>query len=118
MPRDRRASWVPGACGLRTGLASPPGGSGDTEGGAALAEAAARCGGLYASHIGGERETVVEAVRECLAIGERAGCRVQVSHNAPKWGGSHLLPEVMALWETARERGLDVGVDNDAHTDF
>jgi len=107
-----------GAFGLSTGLVYPPGCFGDTDEVVALAEVVARYGGLYASHIRGERETVVEAVRECLAIGERAGCRVQVSHNAPKWGGSHLLPEVMALWETARERGLDVGVDNDAHTDF
>jgi N-acyl-D-amino-acid deacylase len=107
-----------GAFGLSTGLVYPPGCFGDTDEVVALAEIVAGYGGLYASHIRGERETVVEAVRECLEIGERAGCRVQVSHNAPKWGGSHLLPDVMALWDAARERGLDVGVDNDAHTDF
>lgn len=107
-----------GALGMSTGLVYPPGCFGDTDEIVALAEVVARHRGLYASHIRGERETVVEAVRECLEIGERAGCRVQISHNAPKWGGSHLLPDVMALWEEARARGLDVAVDNDAHTDF
>jgi N-acyl-D-aspartate/D-glutamate deacylase len=107
-----------GAFGMSTGLVYPPGCFGDTDEVVALAEVVAGHGGLYASHIRGERETVVDAVRECLEIGERAGCRTQISHNAPKYGGSHLLPDVMALWEDARDRGLDVAVDNDAHTDL
>ena len=107
-----------GAFGMSTGLVYPPGCFGDTDEIVALAEVVAGSDGLYASHIRGERETVVDAVRECLAIGERSGCRTQISHNAPKYGGSHLLPEVMALWEDARDRGLDVAVDNDAHTDL
>ena len=107
-----------GAFGMSTGLVYPPGCFGDTDEVVALAEVAAAHGGLYASHIRGERETVVDAVRECLEIGERSGCRVQISHNAPKHGGTHLLPDVMALWEDARARGMDVAVDNDAHTDL
>ncbi|MGZ5289356.1 MAG: N-acyl-D-amino-acid deacylase family protein [Actinomycetota bacterium] len=107
-----------GAFGMSTGLVYPPGCFGDTDEVVALAEIVAGYDGLYASHIRGERETVVDAVRECLEIGERSGCRTQISHNAPKHGGSHLLPDVMALWEDARDRGLDVAVDNDAHTDL
>lgn len=107
-----------GCYGLSSGLVYPPGCFGDTDEVAALAEVAARYGGLYVSHIRGERETVVDAVKECIAIGERAGCRIQISHNAPKFGGTHLLPEVMRLWQEARDRGLDVTVDNDVHTDF
>jgi N-acyl-D-amino-acid deacylase len=107
-----------GAFGLSTGLVYPPGCFGETDEIVALAEVVARHGGLYASHIRGERETVLDAVRECIAIGERSGARTQVSHNAPKWGGAHLLPQVVAAWEDARTRGLDVGVDNDAHTDL
>lgn len=107
-----------GAFGMSTGLVYPPGCFGETDEVVALAEVVARRGGMYASHIRGERETVLDAVRECIAIGERSGARTQISHNAPKWGGTHLLPEVMALWEEARARGLDVGVDNDAHTDL
>jgi N-acyl-D-amino-acid deacylase len=107
-----------GAFGMSTGLVYPPGCFGDTDEVVALAEVVAEHRGLYASHIRGERESVVEAVRECLEIGERSGCRTQISHNAPKWGGGHLLPDVMARWEEARARGIDVAVDNDAHTDL
>lgn len=107
-----------GCFGMSTGLVYPPGCFGDTDEVVALAEVAAAHGGLYASHIRGERETIVDAVTECIAIGERAGCRVQISHNCPKYGGWHLQDEVIALWEDARARGLDVTVDNDLHTDF
>ncbi len=107
-----------GAFGLSTGLVYPPGCFGDAEEVVALAEVAALHGGLYASHIRGERETIVEAVRECIEVGERSGCRTQISHNCPKFGGWHLQDEVIALWEDARARGLDVTVDNDVHTDF
>jgi N-acyl-D-amino-acid deacylase len=107
-----------GAFGMSTGLVYPPGCFGETDEIVALAEVVARHRGLYASHIRGERETVLDAVRECIAIGERSGARTQISHNAPKWGGAHLLPRVIAAWEEARARGLDVGIDNDAHTDL
>ena len=107
-----------GYFGVSSGLVYPPGCFGDTDEVVALAEVAGRHGGLYTSHIRGEREMVVDAVRECIEIGERGGCRIEVSHNAPKFGGTHLLPDVMRLWQEARDRGLDVTVDNDVHTDF
>lgn len=107
-----------GAFGLSTGLVYPTGCFAETDEIIALATVAARHGGMYASHVRGERESVVDAVRECIEIGERSGCRTQISHNAPKYGGSHLLPDVMALWEGARDRGLDLAVDNDIHTDL
>jgi N-acyl-D-amino-acid deacylase len=107
-----------GCAGMSTGLVYPPGCFGDTEEVVALAEVAGAHGGLYASHIRGERETVVDAVRECIEIGERAGCRIQISHNAPKFGGWEHVDEVVGLWEDARARGIDVTVDNDLHTDF
>ena len=107
-----------GCFGMSTGLVYPPGCFGDTDEVVALAEVVATYGGFYASHIRGERETIVDAVTECISIGERAGCPVQISHNCPKFGGWHLQDEVIALWEEARARGLDVTVDNDLHTDF
>jgi N-acyl-D-amino-acid deacylase len=107
-----------GCFGMSTGLVYPPGCFGDTDEVIALAEVVARHGGMYASHIRGERETILDAVAECIAIGERSGCRTQISHNCPKYGGWQLQDEVIALWEGARARGLDVTVDNDLHTDF
>lgn len=107
-----------GCFGMSSGLVYPPGCFGSTDEVLALATVVASHGGMYASHIRGERETVVDAVKECLDIGERSGARVQISHNAPKFGGTHLLPKVIALWEDAVTRGMDVTVDNDVHTDF
>ena len=107
-----------GAFGMSTGLVYPPGCFADTEEIVELAGVVARHGGFYASHIRGEREMIVEAVRECIEIGERAGCSVQISHNNPKYGGLGKAREIQTLWESARARGVDVLADNDVHTDF
>ncbi|NIR86193.1 amidohydrolase family protein, partial [Candidatus Bathyarchaeota archaeon] len=111
-------SMEDGAFGMSTGLVYLPGCYADTSELIELCRVAARYGGFYASHIRGERETVVEALREAIEIGEKAGVPVQVSHNCPKWGGSEKLPEMFRLYEEARARGVDVTMDNDAHTDF
>lgn len=107
-----------GAFGMSTGLVYPPGCFATTEEVVELAKVVARHGGFYASHIRGERETILDAVGECIAIGERAGCPVQVSHNAPKYGSTAHAEDVQKLWEDARARGVDVTADNDTHTDF
>jgi len=107
-----------GAFGMSTGLVYPPGCFADTDEVVELTKVVARHHGFYASHIRGERETIVAAVRECIDIGERAGSSVQISHNNPKYGGLGKAREIQGLWEQARARGVDVLVDNDAHTDF
>ncbi len=113
-----REAMRSGAFGMSTGLVYPPGCFADTREIVELARIAARHGGLYASHIRGERETIVDAVKECIEIGERSGCPVQISHNNPKYGGWGKSKEIQALWEDARERGIEVTADNDTHTDF
>jgi N-acyl-D-aspartate/D-glutamate deacylase len=107
-----------GAFGMSTGLVYPPGCFAATEEIVELAKVVARHRGFYASHIRGERETIQAAVTECIAIGERAGCPVQISHNAPKYGATVPAVEVQKLWEAGRARGVEVTVDNDMHTDF
>src|SRR5438309_10111185 len=107
-----------GAFGMSTGLVYPPGCFAATDEIVELAIVVARHRGFYASHIRGERETIVDAVRECIEIGERAGCPVQISHNNPKNGGIGKAKELQASWEAAGDRGGDVLADNDAHTDF
>jgi N-acyl-D-amino-acid deacylase len=107
-----------GAFGMSTGLVYPPGCFAATDEIVELARVVARHGGFYASHIRGERESILDAVSECIAIGERAGCPVQISHNAPKYGAPVHATEVQRLWEDARARGVDVTADNDTHTDF
>lgn len=107
-----------GAYGMSTGLVYPPGCFAPTDEIVDLAKVVARHGGFYASHIRGERETIVEAVQECIEVGERAGLPVQISHNNPKYGGWGKSTTIQAMWEAARARGIDVMVDNDLHTDF
>lgn len=107
-----------GAFGLSTGLVYPPGCFAETEEIVALCRVVARYGGLYASHIRGERETILEAVAEAIEIGRRAGVPVQISHNAPKYGAPCDATANLRLVEEARARGQDVTVDNDVHTDL
>lgn len=111
-------AMLAGAHGISTGLVYPPGCFADTEEIVALSKNAAAHGGIYASHIRGERETILDAVREAIYIGETAGIPVQISHNAPKYGAPCDARENLRLVDEARRRGLDVTVDNDVHTDL
>ena len=107
-----------GAFGMSTGLVYPPGCFAKTEEIVELCKVVAKYGGLYASHIRGERETIMKAIKEAIDIGRRSGARVQISHNCPKAGASGRTKESLGLVEKAREEGLEVTIDNDVHTDF
>lgn len=107
-----------GAFGLSTGLVYPLGSFAKTEEIIELCKVVAKYGGMYTSHIRGERETIADAIKEAIMIGERSGVRVQISHNCPKIGAWGRTKETLGLVEKARKRGLDVTVDNDAHTDL
>ncbi|MEM3699401.1 MAG: D-aminoacylase [Candidatus Bathyarchaeia archaeon] len=111
-------SMEAGAFGLSSGLVYPPGCFAETRELIELCKVVARYGGFYTSHIRGERETIVDALKEAIEIGEQAGVPVQVSHNCPKYGGHGKLKEMFEIYEKARARGVDVTLDNDAHTDL
>jgi N-acyl-D-amino-acid deacylase len=107
-----------GVFGLSTGLVYPPGCFAATDEIIELCKVVASHHGIYTSHIRGERETILEAVAEAIRIGEAAGLPVQVSHNAPKFGAPCDASANLRLVDEARQRGLDVTVDNDVHTDL
>jgi N-acyl-D-amino-acid deacylase len=107
-----------GAFGMSTGLVYPPGCFAATDEIIALCRVVARYHGFYASHIRGERETILEAVAEAIRIGAESGVPVQVSHNAPKFGAPDNARANLQLVEAARAGGQDVTVDNDVHTDL
>lgn len=107
-----------GAFGLSTGLVYPPGSFAKTQEIVELCKVVAKYGGMYTSHIRGERETIATAIKEAIKIGELSGVRVQISHNCPKIGAWGRTKETLGLVEKARERGLEVTVDNDVHTDL
>lgn len=107
-----------GAFGLSTGLVYPPGCYASTSEIITLCQVVSRYHGLYASHIRGERETILEAVAEAIHIGREAGVPVQISHNAPKFGAPWDANSNLRLVDEARAHGQDVTVDNDVHTDL
>lgn len=88
--RELEAALDAGALGLSSGLIYAPSKWATLDELTALAEVLRRRGAIYTSHIRGEGDTLLEAVDECCAVGERAGVRVQVSHlkaSAPRnWG--------------------------------
>jgi N-acyl-D-amino-acid deacylase len=107
-----------GAFGLSTGLVYAPGCFAKTAEIIELCHVVAQYHGFYASHIRGERETILEAVAEAIQIGAETGIPVQISHNAPKFGAACDASANLALVDKARAGGQDVTVDNDIHTDL
>ena len=102
-----------GAMGMTTALIYPPSSFAQTDELVAVAEIAAKYGGVYASHIRGEGKEVVQSVREAIEIGERAGLPVEVFHlkvaHQPGWG--ILMDSVRQVVEAARARNVDVAAD-------
>ncbi|MFA5869775.1 MAG: D-aminoacylase [Candidatus Bathyarchaeia archaeon] len=102
-----------GAYGMSTGLIYPPSVYGKTPEIIELAKVSAKHGGLYASHIRGEeKESLLDAVKEAIEIGEKAELPVQIAHfkasGKKAWG---MTKQSLALVEEARARGIDVAYD-------
>jgi len=101
-----------GAFGMSTGLIYPPGVYSKTEELVELCKVVAKYGGIYTSHIRGEGGTLIEAVKEAIYIGEKAGVPVEISHHKAagksNWGKTK---ETLKLMEEARKRGVDVTCD-------
>lgn len=69
-----------GAWGLSSGLIYAPSSFADVTELAELAGIVKECGGLYATHIRGEGEALLEAIDEAVAVAERSGAALEVSH--------------------------------------
>jgi len=118
MERLLDAGMRAGAHGMSSGLVYPPGCFASTDELMGLCRVVARYHGIYTSHVRGERETILQAVAEALELGRAAGCPVEVSHNAPKWGAPEDAAANLGLIEEARRGGQDATTDNDVHTDL
>ena len=102
-----------GAFGMSTGLIYPPQVYAETREIIELAKVVAKYNGLYFSHIRGEGETVLKAVREVIDIVEQSGCvGGQIAHHKVSgkklWGGSE---ETLQLIKDANERGISITCD-------
>lgn len=101
-----------GAFGLSSGLEYEVGSYASPEEVVALAREAGARGGFYISHIRDEADKSMEAIREAIAIGERARLPVHITHiklgTVAVWGKAR---EAVAIIEAARARGVDVTAD-------
>ncbi len=107
-----RQSMEDGAFGLSTGLIYVPGCYASTSEIVELAKVVAECGGIYCSHIRGENDTLLDAVKEAIEIGRRAKLPVEISHfkamGRHMWGKS---VDTLKLVDEARDEGIDVTCD-------
>ena len=106
-----------GAVGLSTGLVYEPGRNAATDEIVELAKLMAGSGALYATHMRNESLQLLESVDEAVAIGERAGVPVQISHHKASgrraWG---MVTQSLARIDAAQRRGLDVHADQYPYT--
>ena len=98
-----------GALGLSTYMMMPPGSLATTDELVELCKVVRKHGGLYSSHIRTEGVGVFEAIKEAIAVGERAGVPVDIIHlkiaDEKLWGK---MKEVVELIDAARKRGVNV----------
>jgi N-acyl-D-aspartate/D-glutamate deacylase len=103
------AGMKDGAFGLSSLLMMPPGSLATTDDIVMLCKVVARHQGIYSSHIRTEGAGVLGAVREAIAIGERAGVPVDIIHlkiaDEKLWDR---MSEIVGLIEDARKRGVNV----------
>lgn len=101
-----------GAVGLSSGLIYVPGSYAATDELVELAKVVAEHGGIYASHIRGENDTLLEAVAEAVDIGRQARLPVQIAHfkamGRHMWGKSS---DSLKLVDDARAEGIAVTCD-------
>jgi len=106
-----------GAVGLSTSLQYAPAMYAKTEELIALASAAGKLGGIYASHIRDEGDGVLPALDEAIRIGREGHLPVEIWHlkaaGKANWGR---MPEIVARIEEARKSGVDIGADTYAYT--
>lgn len=101
-----------GAIGLSSGLEYEVGSYSSTDEVVALAAAAAKHGGFYETHIRDEADKAFDALREEIAIGERA--HIPVEHSHIKLGTTAVLgkaDEYIRIINEARKNGLDFLAD-------
>jgi N-acyl-D-amino-acid deacylase len=98
-----------GALGVSSALIYPPGAYARTPELIALARVAARFGGIYATHVRGEADSLIEAIDEAIAIGREARIAVEIWHlkaaGRNNWGR---MRDAIARIEQARAQGVDV----------
>jgi N-acyl-D-amino-acid deacylase len=112
-----RDAMKDGAVGVSTSLEYAPAPYAKTDELIALASEAGKYGGIYATHMRNESDSVLEAIDEALRIGREGHLPVEIWHikvaGKNNWGR---MPEVVAKINAARAAGADVTADTYAYT--
>jgi N-acyl-D-amino-acid deacylase len=119
MRAELQAALDAGCWGLTSGLEYPPSAYAGEEELTELCRVVADAGGIYATHMRNEGDTLVVAVQEALNVAERASVPLQISHHkaegSANWGK---VRTTLAMIEAARARGLDVQTDQYPYSAF
>jgi len=110
------AAMRQGALGISSALEYAPAPYASTEELIALASTAAQFGGIYATHMRSEQESIMTSIDETIRIGREAHIPVEIWHL--KAGGVSnfgLMPEIVAHIERARAAGVDIAADTYAY---
>jgi len=106
-----------GAVGVSTSLQYAPAPYAKTEELIALAGEASKFGGIYATHMRSESDSVLDSIDEALRIGREAHIPVEIWHikvaGKNNWGR---MPEVVAKINQARAQGADISANTYAYT--
>ncbi|MBC7363443.1 MAG: D-aminoacylase [Candidatus Aminicenantes bacterium] len=112
-----RMEMKAGALGFSTGLAYLPGTYSSTEELIELASVLRETGGFYATHMRNQGKKIKQAIEESIAIGEKNGIPVQISHiklaDEEVWNQIGLITGPV---EEARARGVEVTLDEYPYT--
>jgi N-acyl-D-amino-acid deacylase len=112
-----RQAMRDGAVGVSTSLMYAPAPYAKTEELIALAAESAPFGGIYATHMRNESNSVLQSIDEAIRIGREAHVPVEIWHlkvaGKNNWGR---MPEVVAKISQARAEGTDVEADTYAYT--
>ncbi|WP_234716011.1 N-acyl-D-amino-acid deacylase family protein [Sphingopyxis macrogoltabida] len=112
-----RQAMDEGALGVGSSLIYAPGSYAETDELVALTGEAAKCGGMYISHMRSEGDRLEEAVDELIEISKRSGAPAEIYHlkmaGRENWGK---LAPVVAKVEAARAAGQRITADMYTYT--
>ena len=101
-----------GAIGMSLGLFYVPGCYAKAEEVLELAKVVAAHGGVLASHIRNEADSLLEAVQEYLDVIKGSGCRAVFSHHKAAWRENHgKVHQSLAMIDRANTEGADAYLD-------
>ncbi|MFN3817638.1 N-acyl-D-amino-acid deacylase family protein [Blastomonas sp.] len=112
-----REAMNEGAMGVGSSLIYAPGSYAETDELVALTSEAARCGGMYISHMRSEGDRIEQAIAELIEISRRSGAPAEIYHLKMAGRDNHAKREaVVRQIEAARSQGLRITADMYTYT--